>query len=58
MKVWLIAVLVVGVVVCATPALAQNGCVNSPENPTAILALVGASSGVFVALRGRLRRRK
>ena len=33
---------------CALPAVAQNGCVNSPENPTAILAAVGIG-GVFVS---------
>ena len=32
---------------------AQNGCVDSPENPTAILALVGGISGAFAMLRGR-----
>jgi XrtJ-associated TM-motif-TM protein len=45
----------------ASPALAQHGgvdnCVNSPENPTAILALIGSAGGAFVALRNRLRRR-
>ena len=29
-------------------ANAQGGCVNSPENPTVVLALVG-SAGAFVA---------
>jgi XrtJ-associated TM-motif-TM protein len=38
------------------PAMAQIGCTNSPENPTAILALVGAAGGAFVALRARVRR--
>ena len=44
----------------ASPAFAQGGgvdtCKNSPENPTALLALVGSAGGVFVALRTRLRR--
>ncbi len=44
-------------VLVASPALAQNGCVDSPENPTAILALIGSAGGVVVALRNRLRRR-
>ena len=30
----------------ALPLHAQDGCVNSPENPTAILAVVG-SAGAF-----------
>ncbi len=29
-----------------------NGCVNSPENPTAILALLG-SAGAFLSMRRR-----
>ena len=45
----------------ASPALAQGGgvdtCKNSPENPTAILALVGSAGGALVALRTRLRRK-
>jgi XrtJ-associated TM-motif-TM protein len=36
---------------------AQGGCVNSPENPTVVLALVG-SAGAFVAsARNRIRAR-
>ena len=45
----------------SSPAFAQSGgvdnCVNSPENPTAILALVGSAGGAFVVLRNRLRRK-
>jgi len=41
---------------CA-PLYAQGGCVNSPENPTAILALVGSAGAFLVAARGRLRRK-
>jgi XrtJ-associated TM-motif-TM protein len=33
--------------------LAQGGCVNSPENPTALLALVGAAGAVVARLRSR-----
>ena len=29
------------------PVHAQGGCVNSPENPTAILALVGSAGAFF-----------
>ena len=32
----------------ALPLYGQDGCVNSPENPTAILAVVG-SAGAFLA---------
>lgn len=35
----------------------SSGCDSSPENPTAILALVGAGSGFVMALRSRLRRK-
>jgi XrtJ-associated TM-motif-TM protein len=45
----------------ASPAFGQNGgvdtCKNSPENPTAILALVGSAGGALVAVRTRLRRK-
>jgi XrtJ-associated TM-motif-TM protein len=45
-------------VVLSAPAFAQGGCVNSPENPTAILAIAGSAGAFFAAMRGRLRRRK
>ena len=54
------AVLVIFAVV-SSPAAAQSGgvdnCLNSPENPTAILALVGSAGGALVALRTRFRRK-
>jgi XrtJ-associated TM-motif-TM protein len=50
-------VLVLLMAAAATPALAQNGCVDSPENPTAILALAGSAGAIMVAIRQRLRRR-
>ena len=40
----------------AGPVYAQGGCVNSPENPTAILALVGSAGAFFVAARSRFRK--
>ena len=36
---------------------AQNGCINSPENPTAVLAVVGFA-GAFFFSRTRLPRIK
>jgi XrtJ-associated TM-motif-TM protein len=37
---------------------AEGGCVDSPENPTAILALVG-SAGLFCAtIRARIKARR
>jgi XrtJ-associated TM-motif-TM protein len=56
MKLTVLAVLALFLLV-ATPVFAQSGCVNSPENPTAILALVGSAGGLVVALRSRLRRK-
>jgi XrtJ-associated TM-motif-TM protein len=45
---------VAAVLVLVCPLLhAQGGCVNSPENPTAILALVGAAGAAVVRLRRR-----
>ena len=44
-----------------TPAFGQGGgvdtCKNSPENPTAILALAGSAGGVLMAVRSRFRRK-
>jgi XrtJ-associated TM-motif-TM protein len=44
----------------ATPTAlyAQGGCVDSPENPTAILAIVGTAGGFFVLARARFRARR
>ena len=47
-----------GFLILAAPAFAQNGCVNSPENPTALLAAVGAAGGFFSFARARRRARK
>lgn len=30
---------------------AQTGCVNSPENPTAVLAVIGSAGAVFFSRR-------
>jgi XrtJ-associated TM-motif-TM protein len=40
------------------PALAhaQGGCVNSPENPTVVLALIGMAGASLLALRNRKNR--
>jgi XrtJ-associated TM-motif-TM protein len=34
-------------------AHAQNGCLDSPENPTALLGLVGFAAGAACWLRAR-----
>ncbi len=41
----------------ATPLYAQQGCINSPENPTALLALVGSAGAFIASARGRFRRK-
>ncbi len=33
------------------PVHAQSGCVNSPENPTAVLAVVGSAGAFFFSRR-------
>ena len=33
------------------PLHAQNGCLNSPENPTAVLAMVGSAGAFFFSRR-------
>jgi XrtJ-associated TM-motif-TM protein len=42
----------------ALPLHAQDGCVNSPENPTAILAVVGSAGAFFVQVRARIKARR
>jgi XrtJ-associated TM-motif-TM protein len=49
---------------CAMAAVAHaqggtvsSGCAASPENPTAILALVGSAGGFLVAARNRFFRK-
>jgi XrtJ-associated TM-motif-TM protein len=40
------------------PLHAQGGCANSPENPTAILALVGSAGAFFASARTRIKARR
>ena len=42
----------------AAPVYAQNGCINSPENPTVVLALVGSAGAFFASARNRIRARR
>jgi XrtJ-associated TM-motif-TM protein len=42
----------------ALPLHAQNGCTDSPENPTAILALVGSAGAFFAGTRARIKARR
>jgi XrtJ-associated TM-motif-TM protein len=40
------------------PLHAQTGCTDSPENPTAILAVVGSAAAFFVSARARIKSRR
>jgi XrtJ-associated TM-motif-TM protein len=42
----------------ALPLHAQGGCEDSPENPTAILAVVGSAGAFFVSARARIKARR
>jgi XrtJ-associated TM-motif-TM protein len=42
----------------ALPLHAQGGCTNSPENPTAILAVIGSAGALFASARARIRARR
>ena len=36
----------------------EDGCVSSPENPTAVLAVVGSAGAFFVSARSRIKARR
>lgn len=40
----------------ALPVHAQDGCIDSPENPTAILGLVGVAGLGLAQLRNRMKK--
>jgi XrtJ-associated TM-motif-TM protein len=42
----------------ALPLHAQSGCLSSPENPTAVLALVGSAGAFLATARARIRARR
>lgn len=44
--------------VAASPVYAQGGCLNSPENPTVVLALVGSAGALTASVRARVRARR
>ena len=57
MKKLLLVLAVFVMLIASRPMLAQGGCDESPENPTAVLALVGSAGGFLVVARSRLRRK-
>ena len=55
------SLLLIGAAVLLTVSLplhAQGGCVNSPENPTVVLALVGSAGAFLASARTRIRARR
>jgi XrtJ-associated TM-motif-TM protein len=48
----------VAVAVSTVAAHAQSGCVDSPENPTAVLGLVGAGGAALAYVRAKISERK
>ena len=46
------------VLLSALPVYAQGGCVNSPENPTVVLALIGSAGVFFASARARIKARR
>lgn len=55
------SLLLIGSAVMLTVALplhAQGGCVNSPENPTIVLALVGSAGAFLASARRRMKARR
>jgi len=52
--------LLLAMAVLAVPMMAhaQNGCLDSPENPTAVLAIVGSAGAFFASARRRFKARR
>ena len=59
-KHWLFLLIAIALLSSTTlPLFADaSGCVNSPENPTAILAAVGSAGALFVSVRARIKARR
>jgi XrtJ-associated TM-motif-TM protein len=53
-----LALLVMAVLAMPMVAHAQTGCTDSPENPTAVLALVGSAGAFFASARRRMKARR
>jgi len=51
-RIWL---LIVAVINAPLIARAQGGCIDSPENPTAVLLAVGAAAYAWPSIRRKLR---
>ena len=53
-----LALLALVILFAPLAAHAQNGCENSPENPTVVLALIGGAGAAFTSLRARISRKR
>jgi XrtJ-associated TM-motif-TM protein len=53
-----LALLAMTVLAVPVMAHAQTGCTDSPENPTAVLAVVGSAAAFFVSARRRVKARR
>jgi len=42
----------------ARPLFGQGGSTDSPENPTAVLAIVGSAGALFASVRARINARR
>ncbi len=58
MKKTLLAIGSVLMFAAALPLHAQSGCINSPEAPTAILAIAGSAGACIAIARTRIRARR
>jgi len=52
------ALLALAMLAAPMVAHAQSGCTDSPENPTAVLALVGSAGAFFMSARRRIKARR
>jgi XrtJ-associated TM-motif-TM protein len=57
-KVYWMALLAVAALALPLVARAQTGCTDSPENPTAVLALVGSGGAFLSYTRRRFKARR
>ena len=53
-----LCLLAIALLSVTAPLHAQGGCVNSPENPTAVLAVVGSAGAFFASTRRRVKARR
>jgi XrtJ-associated TM-motif-TM protein len=54
------SLIAVGIALIAIPLSlhAQTGCTDSPENPTAVLGLVGGAGAILASVRNRYKANK